>query len=425
MEHEAMLSPYRVLDLTEGGYLLTGRILADFGADVIVIEPPGGSPSRNIGPFYKDIPDPEKSLYWFSLNANKRGITLGIDKADGREIFKRLVKTADLVLESFPPGHMDNLGLGYDGLCEVKPDIILTSITAFGQEGPKAHYKDAELTTWASSALHYIVGDADRPPVWVSWPNARFVGSYRAVGGALFALWHREMTGEGQYVDIPTQQWLSWHTTMGTGFWECLQIDSRREGPQISVIGAFEAQVVFPCKDGYVHTIPMGGAAPAFAPSMEHLSKWMDEEGMAPDWMRDFDWYWDFDMVEFLLNPEKGREMTTKVIEPIAKFTMTKTVAEWRDACIKRDIMGCAVSSTKDLADDPHLKARDFWQEVEHPELGDTLTYCGPVAKLSEAPPMKIVRRAPLIGEHNEEIYEKELGLSRQHLILLKQAGVI
>ena len=110
---DTLLGPYRVLDLTEGGCLFGGKMMADLGADVIKIEPPGGSPSRNIGPFYKDIPDPEKSLFWFAYNTNKRSITLDIEKADGREIFKTLVKTADIVMESSPVGYLQSLGLGY------------------------------------------------------------------------------------------------------------------------------------------------------------------------------------------------------------------------------------------------------------------------------------------------------------------------
>ena len=117
---KSLLSLYRALDLTDEKGALCGRILGDFGVDVIKIEPPGGDPSRRIGPFYHDIPDLEKSLYWFAYNANKRGITLNIDTSDGRELFKRLVKTADFVIESFPPGHMDRIGLGYSALNEIK-----------------------------------------------------------------------------------------------------------------------------------------------------------------------------------------------------------------------------------------------------------------------------------------------------------------
>ena len=138
---EAILSPYRVLDLTEDGCMLCGKVLGDLGADVIEIEPPAGSPTRNTGPFYHDTTDAEKSLTWFFLGLNKRGVTLNLDTADGREIFKRLVKTADFVVESFEPGYMKSLGLDYEELVKIKPDIVMTSITPFGQTGPYAHYK--------------------------------------------------------------------------------------------------------------------------------------------------------------------------------------------------------------------------------------------------------------------------------------------
>lgn len=131
-ENESLLSPYRVLDLTDEKGFFCGRILGDLGADIIKVEPPSGDSSRRISPFYHDIPDPEKSLYWFAYNANKRGITLNIETTDGKEIFKRLVTTADFIIESFPPGYMDKIGLGYDALSEINPRIILTSITPFG-----------------------------------------------------------------------------------------------------------------------------------------------------------------------------------------------------------------------------------------------------------------------------------------------------
>jgi benzylsuccinate CoA-transferase BbsE subunit len=130
-----MLSCYRLLDLTDEKGFFCGKAMGDLGADVIKIEKPGGDPSRSRGPFYRDIPDPEKSLYWFAFNANKRGITLDIETADGREIFKELVKKADVVIESFAPGYMDKLGLGYSVLSQVNPGIIMTSISGFGQEG--------------------------------------------------------------------------------------------------------------------------------------------------------------------------------------------------------------------------------------------------------------------------------------------------
>ena len=140
-KEEAFLAPYRVLDLTDERGLFCGKILGDLGADVIKIEKPGGDPVRNIGPFYHDIPDPEKSLFWFAFNTNKRGITLNLEAHDGREIFKRLVKSSDFVIESFEPGYLAGLGLAYSALREINSRLIMVSITPFGQTGPYAHYK--------------------------------------------------------------------------------------------------------------------------------------------------------------------------------------------------------------------------------------------------------------------------------------------
>ena len=141
-----ILAPYRVLDLSDEKGFLCGKILGDLGADVIKIERPGGDPARKMGPFYNNEPDPEKSLYWFAYNNNKRSITLNIETADGREIFKNLTKTADIAIETFSPGHMNGIGLGYEALSQINDKIIMTSITPFGQEaGPYTHYKASDI----------------------------------------------------------------------------------------------------------------------------------------------------------------------------------------------------------------------------------------------------------------------------------------
>src|SRR3972149_3813971 len=165
---ESMLSPYRVLDLAGETALLAGKILGDLGADVIKVEKPGGDAARSIGPFYHDEPDPQKSLFWFSLNTSKRGITLNIESADGQEIFKKLVKGADFVLESFPPGYLDKLGLGYSALEKINPGIIMVSITAYGQTGPWKDWKPSDIVAWALGGEMNLVGDFDRPPIRVS-----------------------------------------------------------------------------------------------------------------------------------------------------------------------------------------------------------------------------------------------------------------
>ena len=148
-KHDAALADYRVLDLTTDTCAYCGKILADLGADVIRIEPPGGDPSRNTGPFYKEAPDPEKNLNWWAYNTSKRGVTLNLETAEGKDLLRRLAKTADALIESFPPGYMDSLGLGYAALSESNPGIIVTSISAFGQTGPYRDRKGPDIVGWA------------------------------------------------------------------------------------------------------------------------------------------------------------------------------------------------------------------------------------------------------------------------------------
>ena len=157
------LGPYRVLDLTEGGVNWCGKLLADLGADVIKVEPPGGSPTRMRGPFYRGQRHPERSLFWFAYCVNKRGVTLDLESEEGRRAFVRLADTADVVLESFAPGHMDSLGLGYDALRERNPGLIYTSVTPFGPTGPHAHYKATDIVVWSMGGMQYASGGR-RPP---------------------------------------------------------------------------------------------------------------------------------------------------------------------------------------------------------------------------------------------------------------------
>lgn len=406
---EGMLSPYRVLDLTDEKGLLCGKLLGDLGADVIKIERPGGDPARNIGPFYHDEPDPEKSLFWFAYNTSKRGITLNIETADGREIFKKLVKTADFVIESFPPGYMDKLELGYTTLEGLDPGIIMVSITPFGQTGPYKDYKAPGIVAWAMSVHMYPTGDGDRPPVQISHhPQAYFNAATEAAVGAMMALYQRQMTGEGQQVDVSIHEVLA-HSAWGLiSRWDMDRIIKVRGGESARLF-------MWPCKDDIVIFQLYSGMTAERRYS--ELVKWMDREGMAPDFLKELDWD-TFNMRD----PTTGG-IVNRVTESIGKFLMTHTKAELFEA-INLGINIYPVSNIKDIVESTQLAARQFWMDIEHSELGTTITYPGAFTKSSEAPPI-ISRRAPFIGEHNREVYESELGLTNEELMILKQANVI
>lgn len=417
-ETDTLLGGYRVLDLTEWGCMVGGKMMADLGADVIKIEPPGGSPSRRIGPFYKDIPDPDKSLVWFAYNTNKRSITMDITKRDGQELFKRLVKSADFVLENFPVGYMASLGLGYEDLEKINPAIIVASITPYGQTGPKAHYKAYDLTIWASGIVMWLAGDTDRAPVWISGsPQATLHGGAEAAASSMVAHWYRQRTGIGQHVDVSMQECAVWTTMDTTGYWTCHQFEVRRLG-MLSGRGTPYTRAVFPCKEGFVTTSPDGGASRA-ARDWPKWIRFMDQEGVSPpDWFRNFDFARDYD------RNVRSEETVAKVEGAMGDFFQTKTKHELFDFANKNLISLVPVSSAKDVVEADHFKAREYWTQVEYPELGDTLTHCGAPVKLSEAP-WKIRRRAPVVGEDNEQVYLRELGLSPQEYMLMRRATVI
>ena len=189
---DGMLGPYRALDLTDEMGLLCGKILGDLGADVIKVEKPGGDPARKRGPFYHDEPGPENSLLWWAYNTSKRGVTLDIETGTGQRLFKKLVEDADFVIESFPPGYMDSLGLGYRELEKINPGVIMVSISPFGQTAPYRDFKTSDIVAFAMGGRMYVTGDYDRPPVRISHHSQSYLNAAAdAAVGAMLALYHR------------------------------------------------------------------------------------------------------------------------------------------------------------------------------------------------------------------------------------------
>lgn len=408
---EGLLSPYRVLDLTDEKGLFCGKLMGDMGADVIKIERPGGDSARNIGPFYHDEVDPEKSLYWFVMNTSKRGITLDIDKPEGLEIFKRLAETADFIIESFPPGYMDKLGVSYTDLEKLNPGIILVSIAPFGQTGPYKDFKGPDIVMWATGAGPTMRGydSHDRPPFRISHhPQTYFHAGTEAVVGAMVALNYRGVSGEGQHVDVSIQEVVNWASG---GAWD-LNRRLRKRGESINPLRVTH---IWPCKDGFVMWRYTGG--PNAVRHSVPLVKWIVEEGMADDWLKNFDWA---NFSHF----SSTQDVVDRMEEQTINFFMTKTKAELMEGAIKYRIMLYPLSTTTDLLESPQLEARNFWTDVEHPELETSIKYPGTWAINSETTP-RISRRAPLIGEHNQEIYKKELGISGDELQKFIQAKII
>jgi len=422
------LDDVRVLDLAgEIGQYCT-KLLADLGADVIKIEPPSGDPVRGLPPFYEDGPDGQTSLYWLNLNTSKRGVTLDIEKPEGRRLFERLVATADIVIESFEPGYLDGLGLGYEGLTRIKPDVILTSVTGFGQTGPHAHYKAPDIVGVAMGGAMWLAGDPQDPPNVLPWRQGYISASIIAAAGTLMALYGRDVSGEGQHVDVSMQEALSITQETAMQSWDMLQSLRNRAGERGMIPVNFPGVGAYESKDGYVFGyIGTPGGAP-----WSELLDWLIEEGAAEDLTEEP--YLSFcrdlsvrTLVELFQDRSKlgeGLQMLNHVDDVVKRFIAGRGKWEVYEGGQRRRLLLGIVSTPEDIAKNPQMLHRQWLTAVEHPELGVTLRYPGPPYRLAETP-WAVRRRPPLPGEHNAEVFEGELGVEPGELERLRAAGAV
>ncbi len=309
---------------------------------------------------------------------------------------------------------MDKLGLGYSALEKLNPGVIMVSITPFGQTGPYKDYKAPDIVAWAMGGYMYAYGTTGYSPVRMSHHSQAYLqAGSKAVLGAMLALYHREMTGEGQLVDVSIQESVATTSSHHEVFWETRKIN--KQWGKGTLGGDTGLKPMWACKDGYVLWTYFGGTGGTRR--SRPLVELMDSEGMANDFLREFDW-------EAFITTEATGETVERLEESTGRFFMAHTKAELLEMAVKYRLQLYPASTTKDILESVQLAARDYWVEIEHPELGTTITYPGAFVKTTELPP-RISRRAPLVGEHNQEIYEGELGLSGQKLLALRQAGVI
>jgi len=407
--------PYRVLNLCDEKGIFCGRILGDLGCDVIKVEKPGGDPTLNLGPYYWNAADQQKSLFYLAYNANQRSITLDIERTEGKEIFKRLVQKADVVLESFPPGTMVGLGLGHEELLKVNPSLVMTSITPFGQSGPYRDFKASDLTLWCLGGMAYVSGDSDRAPVQVSSPQSYLHGATAAAAATLIALYYREVTGETQWVDVSIQEAVV-HTLMNiVQFWDVCGIVLKRSGAfRTGLSTAANQRLIWRCKDGYVN-FPIYTTAGG-AQSNAKLVGWMESEGIRDEYLSGIRWE------EFDLSTASQEEFD-RVEGSIGRFFKSHTMDELYQGAIERGIMLYPVYGPKEIREDPQLIARGFWSQVDHPGLGEVTFFPGSPFVFSGE--RQNIHRAPLIGESNKDIFCAELGISEKEFVTLKGAGVI
>lgn len=412
-----MLELYRALDLTDEKGLFCGKILADLGADVIQVEKPGGNPARGIPPFFGDSADSEKSLFWLAFGAGKRSVTLNLETEVGKDIFKRLALTADFIIESFPVGYLDTIGLGYDVLAEINPRLIMASITPFGQTGPYKDYKAGDLVATAMGGMAYCTGEPDRPPLRISTDQAYCQAGVHAAVGVMIALNNRAFTGRGQRVDVSMQESVvrTLHTQLP--YWEYSKRIVQRSGIY-RFRGGVSTQEIWHCKDGFVSWMFFGGAVGT--QQMRLMVEWMEAKGVAGSLSTEIQDWASLDLSK--VSPEKIKSWE----KIIGDFFLTHTKAELYREALERRVPLTPLNDVSDVAKDEQLAARDFWTDIYYPGLGASLRYPGPLFQTTEKECLPMVRgRAPFIGEHSIEIYVGELGFSEPELDSLKREGII
>jgi crotonobetainyl-CoA:carnitine CoA-transferase CaiB-like acyl-CoA transferase len=390
-----VLSPYRVLDLTDERGLACGQVLADLGADVIQVEPPEGSPARRVGPFFKGETDPEHSLYWWAYARNKRSVIIDLENPDGRAALRRLAEGADFLVESDEPGAMAARGLGYEELASLNPALVYVSISPFGQRGPKARYAATDLVVQASSGGMILAGDRDRAPLRAGGISAWSYAGAEAAGAALVAHHERVRSGRGQHVDVSAQL----ATNLSAGFTllsgRIGQTPTVRGGSSVK-LGPLRLPFIWEAADGHV-SLTLLFAGPG-APSLKRLFSWLHEEGGLDAEAAERDWGTYLFQV---ISGQADRAPFDALLESIAGFLRARTKQELLDAAVERSLLLAPVSTVADVLASPQLSARDFWRELEHEQA--RVTYPGPFAAF-ERTPIRYVRRAPRLGEHTDEV---------------------
>ena len=410
-----MLSPYRVLDLTDERGLLCGKILADLGADVLQIEPPAGNTARRVAPFYRDDPGPDHSLFWWAYAANKRSVTLDLMRADGKALFERLVASAHFLIESGKPGELAALGLGYDRLADINPALIVVSVTPFGQTGPYATYLASDLVGMGLGGFMYVTGDPDRAPLRVGFPHFYLHGSAAAAAGAMLAHSQRVLTGQGQHVDVSCQEAVARSLANSLASYAIEGSVIVRQGSYRQTGADTFMRITWPCKDGFVNFQFAGGASSG--QSVNNFVRWMADEGSPDEYLLSLDFRaMGYGMIT--------SETMNRIVPPVSRFLLERTKQQLFDGAIERRILLFPVATLGDILENPQLEARGFFETVESREFDARLTMLGPFARASAAP-LKPGGKAPKRGQHNAEIYVDELGLARSDLIRLASAGVI
>ncbi len=400
------LSGLRVVELANERIAFAGKLLADMGADVVLVEPPGGDPARRYPPFLDDVPGPDRSLWWWHYHTSKRGVVLDLEQADDQARFKALVASADILLESEPVGRLARLGLDYDDLKEVRPDLIFVSVTPFGRGSPNAEAPVTDLTILAGAGPAWSCGYDDHglPPVRGGGNQGFHTACHFAAMSALTALFYRLSSGAGQFVDVSMHQASNVTTEAASYSWlVARQTVQRQTGRHAAIVLTQDTQMR--CKDGrWVNT----GVPPRAPREFAAILGWLKDLGLDGD----------FPEAIFLeMGAGRERAITYDLIgvddeataifaagrEALGLIAANVSAAEYFTGFQQRGFAVGVIYSPEEAFEDTHFRARGFQTPVEHEDLGRQVLYPGAPYRMS-ATPWRIARRAPKLGEHDREV---------------------
>lgn len=393
-ETAAPLRDLKVLDLSQGvsGPFCT-KLMGAMGADVVKVEPArGGDVARGQPPFLADDPHPEKSGLFLYLNTDKRSVTLDVAEPAGREIALRLMEWADIVIEDFHPGQLAEWGLGYEAASGVNSAVVYVSVSPFGQDGPYRDYKSSDLVALALGGLLRITGDADREPLRIGGQPAQYITGFAAFSGALIAVYHRVATGQGQHVDVST------HEAMAVAQMYA-SITYAYKGENRDRVNAFAP--MFRVKDGHVGV-------------MYRQQNWADFCTMLerPDLTED----------PRFKDQSARRDNAEELNAIVGEWMATQPKEELYHRAQAQQMPFGYICDAQDLVESAQYQSRGYFIEIDHPVAG-TLTYPGMPFRWGDQP--WETRRAPLLGEHNAEVYGELLGYGTDELVQLRASGVI
>ena len=398
---DSALEGLQVLDLSQkvsGAYC--GKLLACYGAEVWKIEPPGsGDPTRHEGLHRGDGRNDDTGALFLYLNTGKKSCTLNLDVERGREVLRRLAATADILIEDAGPGGMEERGLGYRELSAVNPDLIYVSLSPFGSDGPYADYQATQLTLYALGGYMYLTGDPDREPLQGPGHQPAYLAGAHAVAGVMIALWARESGAGGQHVDVGELESIAVAHQWTTTRYNYAGMIQRRMGNRYDL---GHPNTLYACRDGYI-TISAASEKQA-----ERLFLVLGQPELSED--------------ERFRNGIARRFNADALDEIIGPWFAERTRDEVVQLCQEMRVPCAPVSEVDDVLEHEQLNAREFWRELDHPEAG-RLRYTGPPFHMPDSPGQ--IGRAPLLGEHNEEIYKSSAGLSSDEVAGLREEGAI